>query len=347
MSKKIWRGGMIGAGAWSDIQLNAWAGVENAEIVALCDRHPDRRDPVLSRFNIPQGFDDFESMLDEADLDFVDICTRPYSHSSLTKMAAERGLPVLCQKPFCRSMDEASDLVQFCEDAGVRLMVNENWRWQAWHLKAKELMDAGAIGKPFLVTIRWRLRMTLPGFDFNQGYFPEMERFITYEMGVHYMDTLRSLFGEPSSVFARHHRLGPDMKGEDVHVLVVGYDDMTCSIDASFASVEVPGVDRLEENSDTWSPSQFRIEGTEGTLILGVDRSLTLVTDTDRQAWSFPPETIRNSFASAQQHFIDCMESGADFATSGKETLKTMALVYACYRSAEEARVVDPKELLQ
>ena len=64
MSGKIWRGGMIGAGAWSDIQLNAWAGVENAEIVALCDRHPDRRDPVVSRFNIPQSFYDFESMLD-------------------------------------------------------------------------------------------------------------------------------------------------------------------------------------------------------------------------------------------------------------------------------------------
>jgi predicted dehydrogenase len=346
MSEKKWRVGMIGAGAWSDIQLNAWAGVGNAEVVALADRHPERRDPVVRRFNIPQGFDNFESMLDNAELDFVDICTRPYSHVPLTKMTVERGLPVLCQKPFCESIEEAKELVEFCDKAGVRLMVNENWRWQAWHRKARELLDSGALGKPFLVTIRWRLRMTLPGFDFNQGYFPEMERFITYEMGVHYMDTLRYLFGEPNFVFARHHRLGPDMKGEDVNVLVVAYDDMTVAIDTSFASVEVPGVDRLEENPDTWSPSQFRIEGTEGTLILGVDRSLTLVTDTDRQEWQFPSETFRESFASAQQHFVDCLESGADFETSGSETLKTMALVYACYRSAEEERPVDPKEFL-
>jgi predicted dehydrogenase len=338
---------MIGAGAWSEIQLNAWAGVENAEIVALCDRHPDRRDPVVSRFNILQGFDDFESMLDGADLDFVDICTRPYSHASLTKMAAERGLPVLCQKPFCRSMDEARDLVQFCDNAGVRLMVNDNWRWQAWHRKAKELLNAGALGKPFLVTIRWRLRMTLPSFDFNQGYFPEMERFVTYEMGTHYLDTLRYLFGEPNSVFARHHRLGPDMKGEDVNVLVIGYDDMTCAIDTSFASVEVPGVDVLEENPDTWSPSQFRIEGTEGTLILSLDRVLGLVTHTAHEQWQFPSKTIHDSFVTTQQHFIDCLESGAEFETSGEETLKTMAIVYACYRSAEEGRAVDPAEFLQ
>jgi predicted dehydrogenase len=225
-------------------------------------------------------------------------------------------------------------------------MVNENWRWQAWHRKAKELLDAGALGKPFLATIRWRLRMTLPSFDFNQGYFPEMERFITYEMGVHYLDTCRYLFGEPTSVFARHHRLGPDMKGEDVNVLVVGYDDMTCVMDTSFATVAVPGVDVLEEKPDTWAPSRFRIEGTDGTLILGLDRSLTLVTDKDHQVWQFPSETIHQSFVAAQQHFIDCLESGAEFETSGSETLKTMALVYACYRSAEEARPVDPREFL-
>jgi predicted dehydrogenase len=43
MPNRIWRGGMIGAGTWSEIQLNAWAGVPNARIVALCDRHPERR----------------------------------------------------------------------------------------------------------------------------------------------------------------------------------------------------------------------------------------------------------------------------------------------------------------
>ena len=90
MPKKIWRGGMIGAGAWSEIQLNAWVGVEYGEIVALCDRHPERRDPIVKQFGIPQAFDDFETMLDETDLDFVDICTRPYSHAALTRIAAKR-----------------------------------------------------------------------------------------------------------------------------------------------------------------------------------------------------------------------------------------------------------------
>ena len=96
MSKKIWRGGMIGAGDWSEIQLNAWAGVTNAEIVALCDRHPERREPIVQRFDIPQGYNDFEIMLDQAELDFVDICTQPFSHAELLIMVADRDLAVLC-----------------------------------------------------------------------------------------------------------------------------------------------------------------------------------------------------------------------------------------------------------
>ena len=121
---------------------------------------------------------------------------------------------------------------------------------------------------------------------------------------------------------------------------------MTCLIDTSWASVAVPGIDILEENPDRRQPSRLEIEGTEGTLLLKADRSLNLFTDTEHRQWQFPRETRHNSFVAAQQHFIDCLESGAEFETSGSETLRTMALVYACYRSAEEARPVGPGEFL-
>jgi predicted dehydrogenase len=128
MAKKIWRGGMIGAGAWSNVQLDAWVGVENAEIVALTDRHPEHRTPVVAKYGIPFAFNDFEQMLEQAELDFVDICTRPYSHAALSKLAADRGIPVLCQKPFCQTLKEAQEVSEYCRNANVRLMVNENFR---------------------------------------------------------------------------------------------------------------------------------------------------------------------------------------------------------------------------
>jgi predicted dehydrogenase len=65
--------------------------------------------------------------LERAQLDFVDICTRPYSHAPFARLAAEQGLPVLCQKPFCESLEEVQALVEVCDKAGVRLMINENF----------------------------------------------------------------------------------------------------------------------------------------------------------------------------------------------------------------------------
>jgi len=350
MSKKIWRGGMVGAGAWSEVQLTAWAGVENAEIVALTDRHPERRDPVIQRFNIPQVFDDFETMLDEVELDFVDICVRPYSHAPLTKLAAERGLPVLCQKPFCQSLEEAQEVVEFCDQAGVRLMINENWRWQAWYRKAKEVMDSGAIGEPFLGKILQRTRSTLPrGFvDHPQAYFALMPRLALYELGVHYLDTLRYLFGDPDTVYARLHRISPYIKGEDVELVILGYETLTCYVDNSWASVQVPGIDVPEGAQRRDLLSRVEIDGTHGTLALKADGSLHLFTDTQHEQWLFSEQNTKpEAHIAAQQHFIDCLESKAEFETSGAETLKTMALVYAAYLSAEEGRVVNPRELLK
>lgn len=332
---------MIGAGAWSRTQLTAWAEVENAGIVALADRHPERRDPVVREFDVEQGYNDFETMLDEAELDFVDVCTRPYSHASLTKLAADRGLPVLCQKPFCRTLEEAHEVIEYYHQAGVRLMINENFRWQAWFRKIKEVLDSGTLGRPFFAKFHRRKRLTLPEFEHTQAYFADMPRLLVYEVGTHLLDVFRFLFGEPREVSARLQRISRQIKGEDVAVITVGYQDMTCMIYDSWASVPIPDFYQPRENMRL-----LEIDGTQGTLFLGADGTLHLFSDTDHQTWQFPEDTIAASHTAAQQHFIDCLEQGAEFETDGPETLKTMALVYSCYLSDEEERVVHPEELL-
>jgi predicted dehydrogenase len=80
-------------------------------------------------------------------------------------------------------------------------------------------------------------------------------------------------------------------------------------------------------------------------LVLRPDTSIDFYSDNDEQHW-LPAETgMAEAHTATQQHFIDCLESGAEFETSAEETLKTMALVYACYQSAVEGAVVDPGSL--
>lgn len=336
---------MIGAGAWSTTQLEAWEGVPNARIVALADRHPERRAPIAARFNVAEQFDDVETMLRRSNLDFVDICTRPYSHAALVKQVAQLGLPVLCQKPFCESMEEAHEAVACCSREKTRLMVNENFRWQAWYQKAKELLASGAVGTPFLTVMHQRNRLSLPRFTHYQTYFKEMPRALLYEVGTHLLDVMRFLFGEPESIYARIHRISPEFKGEDVEAVVLGYPGLTCLIHDSWASVPIPAIYRPSEPRK-WFPRLLQIDGTMGTISVEADGSVLLLTDTSREQWTMPPDSTQGSHTAAQHHFIDCLESGAEFATSGADTLRTMALVYGAYRSAEEGRVVRPEELL-
>jgi len=345
VSQKIYRGGMIGAGAWSRVQLNAWAGVTNADIVALTDRHPDRRTPIVEEYKIEQAFDDFEQMLDEAELDFVDICTRPYSHAALSKMAVDRGIPVLCQKPFCRDIPEAQEVVEYCHQAGVRLMINENFRWQVWYRQIKEILNSGILGDIFFAKFHQRNRLTMPRFDHDQGYFTEMEQLLLYEVGTHLLDVSRFIFGEPETVYARLHQISPDVVGEDVYALTLGYPDMSVIIHDSWASVPIPEMDRPDFERP-YHPRLAEIDGTKGTLVLKADASIDLYTDDDHKHWPIADQGMVESHIAAQQHFIDCLESGEEFETSGEDTIKTMALVYGCYRSAQEGRVVNPREML-
>jgi predicted dehydrogenase len=342
MKKKIWRGGMIGAGDWSTTQLKAWAGVEKVKIVALADRHPERRNPVAEQFGISQVYDNLEIMLDQADLDFVDICTRPYSHVKLTKLAADRGLPILCQKPFCESLEEAEEVVSYCRERGVRLMINENFRWQAWHRTIKDILNSGELGDVFFAVMHQRHRLTLPEFDHSQSYFAEMPRLLLYEVGTHLLDVARFLFGEPETVFCRLHKVSPEIVGEDVQVITLAYPEMTLVIHDSWASVPIPGLDRPEREY-RWYPRLLEVDGTLGTLKLYPDGQVRVFTDSGDESWAAPEGAMPAAHRAAQQHFVDCLERGEEFETSGAETLKTMSLVYACYQSAAAGQSVPPR----
>lgn len=328
------RGGLIGCGYIADRQLRAWQRLEGAEITAVCDLDGEKAGRVAKTFGIARVYTDAEQMMDEVPLDFVDIATRPNTHLPLTTAAAGRGLHVVCQKPIADSLAEAQEIVDVCKRAGVTLMINENARHQAWFRKLKALIGEGALGNVHYARFEDRKRTSLPRPRFSkQPYFQEMPRLVVYEMGVHYLDTARYLFGEATTVYARLQRVSPHIAGEDRALIVSSFGDLDCLLDMSWCSVSEPFA------QVSWCKAH--VEGTRGTAILGRDGVLSLYTDDDQASWSFPEDSILQSFVATQQHFIDCLRSGQEPETSGAETLKTMALVFAAYRSASEGQPQD------
>lgn len=335
------RGGLVGCGFFALNQLHAWRDLAGAEIVALCDRDPARLTLVGEQFGIARRYVDAEAMIEAERLDFIDVATTLPSHRPMVELAARHRVPVICQKPFAPSLDDARAMVAACARARAPLMVHENFRWQSAIRAVKAVIDAGEIGPPFWGRVSFR-----SAYDVFSGqpYLAEGNRFIVEDLGIHALDIARYLFGDASSLVARTRRVNPKIRGEDVATMMLGHaDGVTSVVDCSYATVlaEEPFPETLVE-----------VDGRDGTIRLGPGYRLTVATRAgSRQADVSPPllpwasrpwHNIQESVAAIQGHWVDCLRQGREPDTSGRDNLATLALVEAAYRSAASGAVVDP-----
>ena len=144
----MWKIGLAGTGFWSEKHLKAWSRIPNAKITALCNRSRDKMVQKASQYGVEtdQLYNSLEEMLANADIDVVDIVTGPETHLPFVKLAAAAGKQIMCQKPLAPSLKEAEEIVGTAREAGVRLMVTENWRWLQPIQAIKSVLESGALG---------------------------------------------------------------------------------------------------------------------------------------------------------------------------------------------------------
>ncbi len=326
------RGVMVGCGYFGGVHLEGWARLKDlASIVAVCDTQRDLAEARAQKHGIGRVYTDYTEMLEHEHPDFVDIVTRPDLHHAMTCAAADWGIAVLCQKPIAPSLEEAEQMVQYCDSRGVRLMANENWRWQAWYREMKQLLDSGIIGKPFYFSLRHR---TNDGAGANsyarQPYFRTMPRLLLIETMIHFLDTARFLMGELIVRSCQMRRVNPAVSGEDVVQLVLeGSNGLLGMVDGNRLS-------RAEQEGQVMGDA--RIEGTEGTLSLqGDGRIFIRPIEGQSREHAYPIPTIGyrgDSVYHTHRHFLECLNSGVSFESSGADYLKTMKLMFDGYELA-------------
>src|SRR5258708_35619722 len=155
-------------------------------------------------------------MFDREPLDLVDIATRGETHLPLVRLAVERKVPVICQKPIAPDWHTALEMVDTAEFAGVPLMIHENWRWQPWYRVARGMIARGDIGRPVGYGFRTRTCDGMGDAPYpKQPYFRQLRRLLIDEALVHHIDTARFLFGEIDSVYAQASRRNLNVVAED------------------------------------------------------------------------------------------------------------------------------------
>jgi predicted dehydrogenase len=324
------KGITIGCGFFGNTHLEGWSRIEKVRIVAVVDKDESRAKQAAERFDA-QAYSDLEVAIANESPDFVDIATQPGSHLSLAEVAAAKGCHVLCQKPIAPTWEESVKLVETCKSHHVRLMVNENWRWQPWYRQIKGLIESGIIGKVVTITIIRHEADAFynPPFP-NQPYFVNMERFLLIESVIHPIDVVRFLGGEIKEVFCDMRRVSGVTRGEDsVYVHLCLEDDargMIYSTRCSEPDIEDPVCDGA------------RIEGRQGFIRLDRDGVITvkpLFKPAFKHRYEIPRVGYRgDSCRAALQHFADCVLADEPFETEGEDYLnQVMRIVFAGYES--------------
>jgi D-apiose dehydrogenase len=341
-------GALIGCGFFATNHLNAWRDIGRdtgtARLVALCDRDPERLTAAAAEFGIERTYQDAAEMMAREKLDFVDVCTTPPSHRALVELAAANGIPAICQKPMAPSLADAEAMVEACARAGVPFMVHENFRWESPIMAVREALESGAIGTPYWGRISFR-----SGYDVYAGqpYLAEGERFIIEDLGVHVLDVARFLFGDVRRLAASTNQVNPNIRGEDAAAMLLTHEEgATSVVDCSYSS---------RQEVELFPQTLIEVDGSEGSIRLSANYRLAVTSREGTEVrdvsppvlpWATPPwHVVQESVLLIQKHWVDCLVTGKQPATSGRDNLKTLRLVEASYRSAANGVTVDPGAL--
>lgn len=325
----------IGAGYFARFHHEAWARLHDVEFVAICDSDLEKARAAAARHDVPTAFADARVMCDALDIDLLDIATPPASHLALVSLAAERGIAAICQKAFCRDLGEAREAAAIAEEAGILLVVHENFRFQPWHRAIRAQIEAGDVGHVYQAHFRMR-----PGdgrgpraYLDRQPYFQNMERFLVHETGIHFVDTFRFLFGEIVSVSARLTRLNPAIAGEDSGFVLFDFASGTRAILDANRLLDHPADNRR------LTMGEMLVEGEAGTLRLDGYGRLFRRAFGENEEGEIAYHWENRGFAGdsvflLQRHVVDHILEGAPVVNTARDYLVNLAVEEAIYRSS-------------
>jgi len=334
---------ILGTGFWARYQLAGWRELPGARCVAVWNRTSARAQAFAGGFGIPSVYSTPEELLAKEKPDFVDIITDASTHRQFVELAAAHRTPVVCQKPMAASLADAETMVDACRNAGVPLLVNENWRWQTPLRELHRVIASGEIGRVFRARLDYC--NSFPVFD-NQPFLKTVQQFIIADMGSHILDVARFLFGEAGALNCRTTRVHEDIRGEDVAtVLLQMRSGATVTCNLSYAS-------RVEH--DRFPETFAFVEGTEGSAELGSDFWIRVTTRKGTTSRRCPPpfypwadprySVVHSSIVDCQRDLLRHLSSQGRAETTGEDNLNTVRLVAVAYQSAASGETVRVPE---
>lgn len=343
MENKKVRLALIGAGGFANLHLEQLKNVENCEVVAIADVSQKWLDQKVKEYGVDpkDTYLDYHEMLKRDDIDAVTIPLPDQLHCQATIDALRAGKHVLCEKPMALDLDECREMIKVAKETGKQLMVGQIARYSPAFVRAKKLIDDGALGTVYFVESEYAHDYAGNGGEGGWRMTPEREPIIGG--GCHAVDLIRMLMDEsPEEVtaYANHFTL-PEWPIHDCTIAIM-----------KFPSGAIGKVMTATGCKRKYTMRTV-VYGTKGTLI--VDDSIPYISlfeekFTDNPEFGTRPQRViemripvginTHNFQAEAQEFCDHILSGEPVKSDGKSGAATASICLAIVESFKEGKQV-------
>lgn len=336
------RFGLLGCGRISKRHSDLLGGnhIKGAKLVAVCDTVQQRADAVGLKYSVPASYN-MDEFLSQQSFDAVAVLTPSGDHPEHVIACARAGKHVVVEKPMALRLQDADAMIRACDEAGVKLFVVKQNRFNVPILKAREALDAGRFGRLVLGTVRVR-------WCRDQAYYDQdaWRGTWAYDGGVlanqasHHIDMLEWFFGDVVSVHARSTTALVKIETEDTAVATLKFRNGALGI------VEATTAARPVDLEGSLS-----ILGEKGTVEVGgfamnKIRHWRFVDElpSDREVMERfsvnPPNVYGFGHQAYYEHVVECLADRKAALVDGLQGRKSLELISALYESIETRQEV-------
>jgi predicted dehydrogenase len=315
---------------------NDYAKMPGVQLVGVCDTDLANADKLAARCNT-QAFASFEQMVEETNPDVVSVCLPTPQHKEFTIKCAELGKHVICEKPIAPTLAEAREMIDACNNAGVRLFIGHVVRFFPSYRDLSRKVASGAIGN---IGVAHAKRVgSHPGAAKSWYNDTSLSGGVIMDLMIHDIDFMRSVIGEVDHVYAMNRKTD----GLDYALVTLRF------VSGAIANLEgfwgYPGpFTTAVELAGNQGVVRFN---SNDTVSLQVRKSRTDDSTSGPTTVAVPQSpALQDPYYYELEHFIDCIRTEAAPLVTAEDAYQAVALALAARESVRTGQPVKMSEFL-
>lgn len=314
--------------------------IDNAKLVTVCDIVEEKAKKIGEQFGVPH-FTDMNEMLANTDIDVVTVLTESGYHAEHVIEIAKHKKHIVVEKPMALTLDDADAMIKTCDEAGVKLFVVKQNRFNVPVVKAREALESGRFGKLVLGTVR--VRWCRPQAYYDQDPWRgtwALDGGVLTNQASHHVDLLEWMMGEVESVHAMSTTALANIEAEDTAIVNLRFRNGALGIIEATTAVRPKDLE-----------GSLSVLGEKGTVEIGgfAVNQMKVWNFTEEQEGDAdvmekysvnPPNVYGFGHQAYYDHVVDSILNNTKHLVDGLQGRKSLELINAIYESIETKKEV-------